>query len=189
MDLVLFGIQGSGKGTQAKKLAAEHGFEIFEAGAELRKIAASGSDLGKTVKEHIDAGHLVPHEIIMLVVKNAICAKPAEMSIIFDGIPRDDNQKQDFDEIMKGCGREFRCVHFLLDAEAGVQRIMGRARLEGRVDDQNEEIIRKRMNTFLAKTMPVIEAYKAAGKVVEIDAERSVDEVYQDLEKLLISSF
>ncbi len=185
MDLVLFGIQGSGKGTQAKKLAAEHGFEIFEAGAELRKIAASGSDLGKTVKEHIDAGHLVPHEIIMLVVKNAICAKPKETTIIFDGVPRDENQMNDFNVIMQGCGRDFRCVHFLLDAEAGVQRIVGRAKLEGRVDDQNEETIRKRMNTFLAKTMPVIEAYKAQGKVTEIQADGAVEQVYADLEKLV----
>lgn len=184
MDLVLFGIQGSGKGTQAKKLAAEHGYEIFEAGGELRKIAASGSELGKTVKEYIDAGHLVPHEIIMMVVKHAICAKPKETTIIFDGIPRDENQKKDFDEIMGSCGRKFRCVHFLLSAEEGVQRVLGRAKEEGRVDDQNEETIRKRMNTFLSKTMPVIDAYKGEGHVTEIDAHRPVDEIYADLEKL-----
>lgn len=185
MDLVLFGIQGSGKGTQAKKLAAEHGYEIFEAGGELRAIAASGSELGKTVKEHIDAGHLVPHEIIMMVVKHAICDKPKETKIIFDGIPRDDNQKKDFDGIMQECGRNFRCVHFLLDAEEGIQRILGRAKLEGRIDDQSEETIRKRMNTFLVKTMPVIDAYKVAGLVTEIDAKRSVEEIYADLEKMI----
>ena len=72
MDLVFFGIQGSGKGTQAKKLAAEFGYDIFEAGGELRKIAASGSELGHLVKSTIDQGHLVPHEIIMQVVKEAI---------------------------------------------------------------------------------------------------------------------
>lgn len=184
MDLVLFGIQGSGKGTQAKKLAAEHGYEIFEAGGELRKIAASGSELGKTVKEYIDAGHLVPHEIIMLVVKHAICAKPKETTIIFDGVPRDENQMNDFNEIMASCGREFRTVHFLLDAEEGVQRIIGRAKQEGRVDDQSEETIRKRMNTFLEKTMPVIQAYKATGNMLEVDANRPVDEIYADLEHL-----
>src|SRR3989338_6078654 len=68
IDLVFFGIQGSGKGTQAKKLASEFGYDIFEAGGELRKIAASGSELGKTVKSFIDQGHLVPFEIIMQVV-------------------------------------------------------------------------------------------------------------------------
>lgn len=184
MDLVLFGIQGSGKGTQAKKLAAAKGYEIFEAGAELRKIAASGSDLGTTVKEHIDAGHLVPHEIIMLVVKNAILGKSADTTIIFDGIPRDQNQMNDFNTIMADCGRDFRCVHFLLDTEKGVQRVAGRAKQEGRADDQDEATIRKRMATFMEKTMPVILAYKATGKVIEIDADRSVDEVYAELEKI-----
>ncbi len=72
MDLVLFGIQGSGKGTQAKKLAAEYGYNIFEAGAELRKIASSDSPLGRRVKGYIDQGHLVPHTIIMEVVAAAI---------------------------------------------------------------------------------------------------------------------
>src|SRR6185295_10510811 len=99
MDLVFFGIQGSGKGTQAKKLAAEFGYDIFEAGGELRKIAASGSELGKTVKNYIDEGHLVPHEIIMEVVKEAIGKRPKDQKILFDGIPRDDNQMRDFDAI------------------------------------------------------------------------------------------
>lgn len=185
MDLVLFGIQGSGKGTQAKKLAAEHGYDIFEAGGELRKIAASESELGKTVKEHVDAGHLVPHDIIMLVVKNAILAKPKDQKILFDGIPRDHNQMMGFNEIMAECGREFRCVHFLLDAEEGVKRVIGRAKIEGRVDDQNEATIRKRMNTFMEKTMPVIEEYKKEGKVTEIDASRDVEAIYADLEKVV----
>src|SRR6185295_16910480 len=111
MDLVLFGIQGSGKGTQAKKLAADFGYDIFEAGGELRKIAASGSELGKTVKSYIDQGHLVPHEIIMQVVDEAIRARPKTQKILFDGIPRDEAQMKDFDAIMKKAGRDVRCIH------------------------------------------------------------------------------
>ena len=65
MDLVLFGIQGSGKGTQAKRLAGEFGYSIFETGAELRKIAASGSEIGNTIKSYIDAGHLAPLDMVM----------------------------------------------------------------------------------------------------------------------------
>ena len=74
MDLVLFGIQGSGKGTQAKRLATEKGYEIFEAGGALRKISASGTSLGEKVKSFIDVGKLVPHEIIMDVLKEAIAS-------------------------------------------------------------------------------------------------------------------
>jgi len=184
MDLLLFGIQGSGKGTQAKKLAAEFGFDIFEAGGELRKIAASGSELGKTVQSYIDQGHLVPHEIIMRVVKEAIAQRPKTTRILFDGIPRDENQQKDFDVIMKDAGRDFRAVHLLLDPEEGVQRIFGRAKAEGRADDADEEIIRRRMKTFTEKTLPVIEAYKARGLVTELDGGKPVNEVYASLQGL-----
>src|SRR3989344_7475426 len=107
MDLVLFGIQGSGKGTQAKKFAAEFGYDIFEAGGELRKIAASGSELGETVKSYIDIGKLVPFEIIMEVLEQAVSSRDRNQKILFDGIPRDENQKKSFDEIMENLGRDF----------------------------------------------------------------------------------
>ena len=181
MDLVFFGIQGSGKGTQAKKLAAELGYDIFEAGGELRKIAASGSELGKTVKSYIDQGHLVPHEIIMQVVKEAILARPKTTKILFDGIPRDDEQKKDFDAVMKSVGREFLGIHFMLDAKEAQNRILGRAKAEGRADDANTEIITRRMKTFAEKTMPVVHAYREAGKIKDIDASRSVEEIYSTL--------
>jgi adenylate kinase len=183
IDLVFFGIQGSGKGTQAKKLAAEFGYDIFEAGGELRKIAASGSELGKTVKSYIDQGHLVPHEIIMQVVQEAILAKPKTQKILFDGIPRDSDQKRDFDAIMKSAGREFLGIHFVLDATEATNRILGRAKLEGRADDANTEIIKRRMNTFLEKTVPVVEAYRAAGKIRNIEAKGTVEEIYSELKR------
>lgn len=187
MDLVFFGIQGSGKGTQAKKLAQEFGYDIFEAGGELRKIAASGSELGKTVKSYIDLGHLVPHEIIMQVVKEAVAARPKATKILFDGIPRDEEQMKDFDAIMNAAGRDFRCIHFLLSIEEAKNRILGRAKAEGRADDANTEIIERRMKTFTDKTLPVIEHYKKAGKVSELSAAESVEEIYGELQKTVHS--
>ncbi len=183
MDLVFFGIQGSGKGTQAKKLAAEFGYDIFEAGGELRKIAASGSELGHLVKSTIDQGHLVPHEIIMQVVKEAIAARPKSTKILFDGIPRDDAQMRDFDAIMEAAGRDFRCIHFLLSQEEATNRILGRAKAEGRADDANTDIIKRRMSTFLEKTMPVIQHYQKAEKVIDIVAKGSVDDIYDSLKQ------
>ena len=181
MDLLLFGIQGSGKGTQAKKLAAEFNFDVFEAGGELRKIAALGSELGNTVKSYIDQGKLVPHEIIMQVVREAILERPKDQRILFDGIPRDADQQRDFDAVMREAGRDFRAIHLLLDPEEGVQRILGRAKIEGRADDADEAVIRRRMRTFTEKTLPVIEAYGKEGKVIEVKGDRSVEEVYEEL--------
>lgn len=188
MDLVFFGIQGSGKGTQAKKLAAEFGYDIFEAGGELRKIAAGGSELGETVKSYIDQGHLVPHQIIMQVVRETVLAYPKMTKILFDGIPRDLDQMRDFDAIMRDAGRDFRCIHFLLDAEVATSRILGRAKAEGRVDDATTEIITRRMNTFKEKTIPVIEQYRKAGKITEVSAEKGVEEIYGQLKKAIASS-
>ncbi len=183
MDLVLFGIQGSGKGTQAKRLAAEFNYDIFEAGGELRKIAASGSELGQTVKSFIDAGNLVPHEIIMKVVKEAILSRPKTQKILFDGLPRDLNQMKDFNVIMNDVGREFRCIHLLLSPEEGMKRILGRAKAEGRADDADTAIIEKRMKTFTEKTRPVIEAYAREGKVMEVEGMKDVGEVYEGMKK------
>ena len=183
MDLVLFGIQGSGKGTQAKRLAAEFGYDIFEAGGELRKIAATDTELGKTVKSYIDKGHLVPHQIIMQVVKEAILSRPQAQKILFDGIPRDQDQMRDFDLIMCEVGRAFCCIHIQLNPEEGLRRILGRAATEGRADDADEEIIRKRMQTFSLKTLPVIERYKDQGKVVEVDGMQSVEDVYGQMKE------
>jgi adenylate kinase len=185
MDLVLFGIQGSGKGTQAKRLCAELGFDLFEAGGELRKIAAGGSELGKTVKSYIEVGELVPHEIIMQVVKEAILKRPRDQKILFDGIPRDLDQMRDFNQVMGEVSRDFRCLEIKLSEEEGVQRILGRAKIEGRKDDADEATIRRRMATFREKTAPVIERYKAQGKLQEVDGKGTIEEVYRAMKKLL----
>ena len=177
MDLVLFGIQGSGKGTQAKKLAAEFGYHIFETGGELRAIAASGTELGNSVKSYIDAGNLAPHEIVMQVVREAVAAYGKE-KILFDGIPRDRVQMKDFDQVIAEAGREFRCLQIVADPELCIRRILARAKTQGRIDDQNEDSIRRRMQLFQDKTMPVIETYRAQGKMVDTDGEGTVEEVY-----------
>jgi len=188
MDLVLFGIQGSGKGTQAKKIAAEFDYDIFEAGGELRAIAASGSELGETVKSYIDVGKLVPHKIIMQVVKEAIEKRPKDQKILFDGIPRDEDQKNDFDSVMEEEGRKFRCVEITLDKEEAVQRILKRAESQGRADDADESIIRKRMETFYVKTEPVIKRYREDGKMTDVEGQGAVEEIYERLVKALESA-
>lgn len=188
MDLVLFGIQGSGKGTQARKLAAELGYDIFETGAELRRIAATDTELGRTVKSFIDAGNLAPHEIVMEVVRKAIAARPETQKILFDGIPRNHDQMQGFDVVMRDAGRDFRCLQLVVDPEKCIERILGRAKIEGRVDDQNEAAIRRRMGLFAEKTVPVIEEYRRRGILADVDGEGTVDAVYGKMKEALQSS-
>lgn len=179
MDLVFFGIQGSGKGTQAKRLAEEFGYYIFEAGGELRKIAASGSELGNTVKSIIDSGEHVPADIIMDVVAEAVKAVPSDQKILFDGMPRNMDQKEPFDVLLASTGRDVHCIHILLTKEEGLERIRGRAAEEGRIDDSDEEKVLRRMELFEELTMPVIKKYEEEGKVIEIDGQGTVDEIYE----------
>lgn len=178
MDIVLFGIQGSGKGTQARKLCSEFGYALFEAGGALRAIAATDTPLGKTVKEHIDAGHHVSQDIIMEVVAAFIAELPEGKAVVFDGIPRNMGQKDAFDALMANDEREFRCVELIVDEEAAVRRILGRAKIEGRIDDANEDAIRRRIALFHEKTQPVIDAYRAEGVLADVDGEGTMDEVY-----------
>lgn len=183
MDLVFFGIQGSGKGTQAKKLAEEFGYELFETGAALREIAKTDSDLGRTVKSTIDAGHHVSADIVIDVLRSAVQACRKETRMIFDGIPRNIDQMGPFEAVLKEAGRDFRCIELTVDQENAVQRILKRAASEGRKDDASEEPIRCRMQLFHEKTRPVIDRYHARGLVHDIDGEGGVEEVYERLKE------
>ncbi len=185
MDLLLFGIQGSGKGTQAKRLAAEHGYHIFEAGGELRRIAATDTELGHKVTSYIDHGHLVPFEIIMEVVRTAVSAHPLTEPLLFDGIPRDMDQKKAFDEMMQELGRDFRCIELKVDEEQALERVQQRAAEQGRADDANPEFIRRRMGLFHEKTEPVINEYRSAGKVTDVNGDGSMDEVFERIVAVL----
>ncbi|MBT3293548.1 adenylate kinase [Candidatus Peregrinibacteria bacterium] len=187
-DIVLFGVQGSGKGTQAKRLAEEFGYEIFEAGGELRKIVSSGSELGQTVKSYIEAGNLVPHEIIMQVVREAIEGRDSDTSILFDGIPRDADQQIEFEKIMKDVGRSVICIQIKLEDDEAVRRILGRAEKEGRADDADEEVIKKRIDTFHGKTVPAIAKYADKGLLRVVDGDGTVDEVYERLKTAIIQT-
>jgi adenylate kinase len=185
MDIVLFGIQGSGKGTQARKLAEEFGYRLFEAGGALRAIAAEESHLGSQVRSYINAGHLVPHEIIMEVVRSAVIDVPAEAPVLFDGIPRDAKQQADFDALMTEYNRPFQCINIALSADEAMARIRQRAATEGRVDDSDDVKIHRRFQIFQEETTPVIESYRARTLVTDVDGRGSVDEVYQRLKAVL----
>lgn len=178
MDLLLFGIQGGGKGTQARKIVERFGYQYFEAGAELRKIVASGTDLGRKVSSFIDAGNLVPNDVMMEVVEHAVMQIPLEQHILFDGVPRFEEQKIAFDAMMVRAGRQFRGIELTVNDDLAIQRILQRGREQGRRDDQDQEKIKKRMGWTHEKTQPVIEEYRAQGIVETVDGEADVDVVF-----------
>lgn len=178
MDLVLFGIQGSGKGTQAKRLAAEFDYKIFEAGQALRDIAAGNTPLGQEVASIIDKGNLVPFSVIINVVESVVHSTPAHQKILFDGIPRDLDQMAEFNRIMRECGRDFQCIQLSIPKETAITRLQKRAAEQGRLDDMHIEYIERRIGIFMEKTMRVVEHYQADNNLTVLDGLGSPDEVY-----------
>ena len=141
MDLVLFGIQGSGKGTQGKFIISEFDFESFETGGILREmIKKADSQTGKVldeiskkdlekakeIKEIITAGHLVPNEIVIEIVEDFINKIPEGKPALFDGLPRKEVQAKSFNALMKKNGREFKAVIIDISKEEAMKRLTTR---------------------------------------------------------------
>lgn len=207
MDLVLFGMQGSGKGTQSQLIASHCGLEIFETGGQLRRLASEDSELALKVKSIIESGRLVPTEVVMEIIADFLHHLPAGKSALFDGIPRSDDQKEQFDALMVAEGRNFKGLLIELSEPEALKRLTTRrmcptcktifpasytaetcekdgSTLVTRQDD-TPDAIRVRLDTFKEKTVPVIEAYKAEDKMLIVNGEKSIDEVSVDIEAIL----
>lgn len=209
MDYVLFGIQGSGKGTQGKILAGQKRAAYFEMGGELRRLAAENSELGRKVKNIIDAGNLVPTEVIMEIVENfartagARAATSGEFSIIWDGIPRNKEQNEKFEALLLKLGRKYTGIYFELSREDAENRLLKRrlcekcktvfpasyknaicekcgGQLITRADD-NADSIRRRLELFFTETLPVAEAWRRGGRLISINGEGHIQEISKNL--------
>jgi len=193
MDLIFFGIQGSGKGTLGKTVAAKYGMQIFETGAELRKLSQEDSDLGRKIKSIIEAGHLVSNEeIVENFMKNGDHNSP----IIFDGIPRKVEQANSLNVLLDKHARNYMGLLLDIKEETALSRLTTRrmcqvcktifpatykentckcgGELITRSDD-NPEAIKTRLQAFKDETIPAIEIYK--DKLITINGEPDIEEV------------
>lgn len=179
-DIVIFGMQGSGKGTQGEILAKKHGFTIFETGKELRKIREEDSDLGRKVKSIMDRGDLVTNFIVMEIVENFF-VNNKDKKILFDGIPRSMEQKETFDEVLKKYDRTINGIYLVLDEKTAIERMLERGR-----SDDSLEVIKKRLENYNKETIPVINKYIEEGIMTEIDAKGSIEDIEIIIDKLLL---
>lgn len=203
-NIVLFGIQGSGKGTQGKIIAEEYGCIIFEMGGELRKLIASGSELGNKIKSIVESGKLVDTSVIMEVVENFLQNVSSDQTVLFDGLPRKMDQKIAFDNLMLKFQREFVGVLINISREEAIKRLTSRrickeckeiypafyaeekcakcgGELEMRQDDTNLDAIENRLDAFQNETKPVIEGYRQEEKMVIIDGEQKIEDVTSEM--------
>ena len=185
MNLLLLGPQGSGKGTQAARIAAEYGLAHIASGDLFRNAIAARTPLGLQVEPIYAAGGLVPDGITIALIRERLDADDARDGFILDGFPRNLTQAEALDEMLAEIGRGLTAV-FALNVSDAVSRarLLGRALEEGRVDDTPAAIDR-RLAIYHEQTAPLVEYYRAQDRLVPIDGEGTIGEVFGQVRSAL----
>ena len=205
MRIVLLGAPGSGKGTQAKKLMAERNIPQISTGDILRAAVAAGTDYGEQAKKIMDAGELVPDDVMLGIIRDRLGEDDASGGFILDGFPRTQQQALDLEDLLEKMGQPLDSAILMdVDFDVLLKRLTGRrtCSLTGKLlnvyfspqeeldactdaggeliqrEDDNEETIGNRLEVYRSQTEPLIEFYQGKDKLQTIDADGSVDEVY-----------
>jgi len=183
--LLLLGPPGAGKGTQAQLLVERLGIPQISTGDMLRAAVAAGSEVGRRAKAFMDAGKLVPDEVVIGVAEQRLGQPDAKRGFILDGFPRTAAQADALDKLLPKLGVALECcISLRVDSEELVKRLLKRAQIEGRTDD-NEQTIRTRMQVYQESTAPLIAYYDRRGVLAEVDGEGGVGEVAKRIEQVL----
>src|SRR5438552_14840667 len=211
MKLIFIGPPGSGKGTQAKRLASTHGVPHISTGDILREAIAEGTELGRKAAPVISSGGLVPDELMVGIIKDRLKKPDAKKGFILDGFPRTLVQAEKLENLVGNGTGGVRVVQLLVPDDVIVKRIALRRscpqcgsiyhletapprndqlcdrdgkELVARPDD-TEQAIRKRLDAFHQQTLPVATFYKAKSVLRQVDGVGPVDEVFERIEKSL----
>ena len=207
MNIILFGPPGAGKGTQAKELIERFSIPQISTGDILRAAIANQTKLGLEAKSFMDAGKLVPDEVVNGLVAERLAQPDCEKGFIMDGFPRTVVQAKTLDEILAKLGKKIEKVIALNVPDSDIiERITGRrtSKLTGKIyhikfnppvdekeedlvqrADDTKEVVVKRLETYHSQTAPVLDYYKEQNKVTEIDGTRSLDEITKDIFNIL----
>ena len=212
MRIVLLGAPGSGKGTQAKKLMADKNIPQVSTGDMLREAVAEGTRFGRKAKSIMEAGNLVPDEVVLGIISERLGQPDAQEGFILDGFPRTTQQALDLEELLDQMGTPLNSAVLMdVDFDILMKRLTGRrtCSLTGKLlnvyysaqeeldectnaggeliqrEDDNEETIANRLDVYRENTEPLIEFYRERDKLVTINAEGSIDEVYERLVEAL----
>ena len=206
MNIVLLGAPGAGKGTQAAKLVEEFGTPHISTGDMLRAAVKAGTPLGQKAKSFMDAGDLVPDDVIIGLVTERLQDPDTEKGFILDGFPRNTAQAVALDSELADMGRDLDAALLVsVPDESVVGRLSSRRtckscgytapagtdvcpRCSGEMyqrDDDKPETIQRRLDTYHTQTAPLVEYYRGHSILKEVDGDRPVDAVYADVKDLL----
>lgn len=183
--VILIGPPGAGKGTQAKMLEQALGLPQVSTGDLFRYNLKNQTELGRLAQTYMDKGELVPDEVTVAMVRDRLQQPDAQAGAILDGFPRTIPQAEALDKLVDELGGEISVVpHIVVDHEELIQRLLKRATLEGRADD-NEDAIRTRMRVYEEQTKPLLQYYEQKGLVVDVNGRQSIEAVQQDLRRVI----
>lgn len=182
LNIILFGPPGSGKGTQAEKLIDK--FQLFHisTGDMFRFELSNNTELGLLARSYMDKGQLVPDQVTISMLEKRVEAHPDAKGIIFDGFPRTVAQAQALDNFLAGLGQSITVLlELVVDEDEIVKRVLLRGKTSGRIDDNDEITVRKRINVYKTETSPVAEYYAEKNKALKIQGLGTIEEIFQKL--------
>lgn len=183
---ILFGPPGAGKGTQAANMVSKYNLCHISTGDLLRGEMAAGTELGKKAKALIEAGSLVPDEVVEGMIENKFKTVKGVAGFLLDGFPRTIAQAEALDSILARSGESVTAVVSLMIPDTMIrERIKHRASIEGRADDANDDTISNRIKTYHEKTEPLVGFYKKEGKYFEIDGTGTIEQVRDAIYKVM----
>jgi adenylate kinase len=185
--LLLIGPPGAGKGTQAVRLAELYAIPAISTGDIFRSNVKNETELGKKAKAYMDAGDNVPDSLTNALIRDRLAEADCEAGFLLDGYPRTQDQVRELDEFLAGHGAALDAVvELVADPDVVVERLRLRAANQGRSDD-DEAVVRHRLEVYRAQTAPLIDVYEARGMLVKIDAIGPIDEVTERIIAVLAS--
>lgn len=185
LDVLLLGVQGSGKGTQAKRIASDYGLAHIATGDMLRAAMAAGTALGQRVRPIYDAGELVPDDLMIDLIRERLSEPDTEQGFILDGFPRTMPQADALDAMLSEIDRPLSVVFELqVPDEVAIERLHRRAVAEGRADD-TADAIAKRIELYHQETEPLVSHYRLAGNLVGIHGDRTEKDVFAEIQEAL----
>ncbi len=186
--ILLLGAPGAGKGTQAATLVENLGIPHISTGDMLRTAVAKKTEIGLKAKAVMDAGQLVGDDIVIGIAEERLSEPDAQKGFVLDGFPRTLAQAEALSKLLSKLGTTLECcVAITVDTEAVIQRLLRRAEIEGRADD-NEKTIRERMDVYERQTAPLLDYYREQGTLAEVDGMGEVSEISERIHRVLASS-